>query len=547
MSSLKDDSTPAALEHTTRPVSWRKSSPVKTDMSLTDPASHVDPNAADTATPHQPARPTTTEEKRVWRGGQHAMTYNAWLANEKELDDAFRTWRDTDDGKCEVAEVYSRFPGLRLTSMGAEDVSWFVREMSTPGTYLRTRWDAVTSDGYTGLEFTDPQIKLLLLLTSPQRSLSVQSMADKCMELLPLYRKAFGSNSEYIEYIEIMFGGAQDTNGYDCFFPHCGYFEGNVPGWPSRLESAASAGNSLHKDVFTLPPGEESILTTHRYQYDRLYRDTPPYIPRSSIHRGKTAKGIADLPIELLNRIFEHIGLFEGPILLALKTKRVTHPAQRFYCKYMLPSHRGKIGGEVGADWHKDVRPDIGIPNVLSLRKVCRAWGDMIRDVFFQNTFVFRYDDHMLKGSRSQNVWAISTSVREDRYSLVDFKIRCKPILQDGLAQPFGESDEIGVDYEEEVVYLGASHNADRMIFGTDASCDRTFVVKKWINSQLFLDDGGHLAVRAFRLKFDPGTHARELSKQWLSDIFQHLHRRGIGGRGTGSNTLLLDWNARDL
>ncbi|KAI4607376.1 hypothetical protein J4E80_009771 [Alternaria sp. BMP 0032] len=333
------------------------------------PPSHIDPNEPDTATPHQPARPTATEEKRVWRQGQDAMTYNAWLANEKELDDAFRIWRDTDDGKREVAEVYSRFPGLRLTSMGAEDVSWFVREMSTP---------------------------------------------------------------------------------------------------------------------------EEGLLTTERYMLNQpLYWDTPPYIPSSRIYPGTTAKGIADMPAEVLDKIFKRVGLFGGPIIMALKDQSSAHAPSRFHATFALPTHRINI-------------------------------------------------------DRCMNVWAISTSMREDRYNLADFKIRFNLILTDGVVQPFEGSDEIGFDYEEEVVHLGASRNTGRMIFGTDAPCDRTFV-KKWINSQLFLDDGGHLAVRAFRLKFDPGTHARELSKRWLSDIFQHLHRRGIRGISAGSNTLLLDWNARDL
>jgi len=146
----------------------------------------------------------------------------------------------------------------------------------------------------------------------------------------------------------------------------------------------------------------------------------------------------------------------------------------------------------------------------------------------------------------SQNVWAISTLMREDRYNLADFKIRFNPILKDGVAQPFQGSGEIGFDYEDEMVYLEASCGARRIVFGTDDSRDRTSH-GTWVNSQLFLENRGHLGVRAFRLKFDPGTHARELSKQWLSDIFQHLHRRGIGGKSAGSNTLLLDWNARDL
>ncbi|KAI4670215.1 uncharacterized protein J4E79_000496 [Alternaria viburni] len=537
MSSLQDDSTPAALEHTARPVSWRKYSPVKTDMSLTDPASHVDPNEPDTATPHQPARPTTTEEKRVWREGQHAMTYTAWLANEKELDDAFRTWRDTDDGKREVAEVYSRFPGLRRTSMGAEDVSWFVREMSTPGTYLRTTWDAAHSDPNTKPLFSIPQLKLLVLLASPRRSLNTCNLPGQCQQLFLFYgfmewRNIFGPEA------------GERSDEYDRLFPHYGYLEGNLLDWPKPCKPEGR-GIPMGYGI-TLPPGEEGLLTTERYLLNKpLYWDIPPYIPSSRIYPGTTAKGITDLPAEVLDKIFKRVGLFGGPIIMALKDQQSAHAPSRFHATFALPTHRINIDRCMVSDWDTQLHPCTKIPKILDLRRVCRKWGDMIRDVFFQNTFVFRCEDHG-HGSMSQNVWAISTSMREDRYNLADFKIRFNPILTDGVVQPFEGSDEVGFDYEEEVVHLGASRNTGRMIFGTDAPCDRTFV-KKWINSQLFLDDGGHLAVRAFRLKFDPGTHARELSKQWLSDIFQHLHRRGIGGKSAGSNTLLLDWNARDL
>ncbi|KAI4653739.1 hypothetical protein J4E93_001506 [Alternaria ventricosa] len=535
MSSLLEYVRLAARERGSRSMLPRKLSPVKTDMSLTDPASHVDPNEPDTATPRKPPRPTTIPDERVWRDGQHAMTYNAWLANEKELDDAFRIWRDTDDGRREVAEVYNRFPGLRLTSMGAEDVSWFVREMSTPDTYLRKTWDAASSDENTKPGFTLAQLMLLMLLTSPQRSLEIDAMYQKSEELFPFYREAPWWGKLYGPFAV---GGPGLTGDYDCLFPHWGYLEGKIPGWPSRSECAASGIDSF----YTLPPGEENLLTTDRYGNEPLplYCDAPPYISESRVYGGMVAKGIFDLPQELLNKIFKHLGLFEGPVLMALDDTRLDDLPKAFRCRFVLPINRTHIRG-VGRDWDKDARPHTSIPEILGLRKVCRVWGEMVQDVFFQNTFVFRYDNHMPKDSMSQNVWAISTSVREDRYNLVDFKVHCEPNSKNRLAQRF----EIGFDYEEEVVHLGASRNTGRMIFGTDAPCHRTFV-KKWINNQLFLDDGGHLAVRAFRLKFDPGTHGRELSRQWLSDIFQHLHKRGVS-RKIDSKTLLLDWDARAL
>jgi hypothetical protein len=535
MSSLLDRKRLAALEHDNRPVLSRKLPFVKTAMSLTDPASCIDPNEPGITSSHQHPCLTATEDKRVWRTGQDAMTYNAWLAKEKELDEAFRIWQKTKDGKREIEVVYTRFPGLRLTSMRVEDVPWFLREMSTPDTHLRKSWDAAFRDEDTEPGFSAAQMTLLLLLTSPLRSLSISSISDLSKELFPLYQER-STNSLYVQFF---CNGIGQANGYDCLFPHRGYLEGNIPGWPLRSESAASDPNSL-----TLPPGEESMLMSDRYRDQPLYRDTPPYLSASSIYPGKTTKGIADLPGELLNEIIKRVGLFEGPVLMALSKSRNENSPRHFRYRFMLPSHRAVIGGYAGAGWNEAIAPYKRMPKILHLRKVCRVWNEMVRDVFFQNTFVFRYGNHV-NGSRAQNVWSISTSMREDRYKLADFNIRFIPIMGSGVAQPFSASGGIAFQYAEEVVHLGASCNAGRMVFGTDAPCDRSFV-RKWISNQLFLDSGGHLAVRAFRLEFDPGPHALELSRLWLSDIFQCLYHRGIGDKQAGGETLLLDWSDRD-
>lgn len=216
MSGLLERGRLTTLEHATRPVLSRKSSPGKTALSLTYAAPHVEPNELDAATPHKPPHPTTTEDERVWRDGQDAMTYNAWLSKEKELDDAFRIWRNTEDGRRGVAEVYNRFPGLRLTSMGVEDVPWFVREMSTLGTYLRKTWDAASSDGNTKPRFCVAQLMLLMLLMSPQRSLCIDGMGEKSEELFPFYREAPWWGKLYGDFYV---GGSGLTDGYDCLFP----------------------------------------------------------------------------------------------------------------------------------------------------------------------------------------------------------------------------------------------------------------------------------------------------------------------------------------
>ena len=213
MGSLQDHGTLPALSHEEWPKLPRKSPSGEVLTSLTDPAStpvfnppakpskkcrrryrssitdiHVKPEDSKITTSRKHPCRTVSEEERVWRTGQDAMTYNAWLAKEKELDNAFRIWKETGNGKREMAEVYARFPGLRLTSMGSDDVSWFVREMSTPGTLLRKMWDDSTSSKDTESGFSVIQMKVLLVLTSPERCLGPTAMWCEWEHLFPFYR-----------------------------------------------------------------------------------------------------------------------------------------------------------------------------------------------------------------------------------------------------------------------------------------------------------------------------------------------------------------------
>jgi hypothetical protein len=81
--------------------------------------------------------PTKTRgDERVGRDGEDVTTYIALLGKEKELDVAFRTCKTTEKGARTSVEMYPYFASLRMTAMGTEEVSWFVRETSTSGTQL---------------------------------------------------------------------------------------------------------------------------------------------------------------------------------------------------------------------------------------------------------------------------------------------------------------------------------------------------------------------------------------------------------------------------
>jgi hypothetical protein len=130
--------------------------------------------------------------------------------------------------------------------------------------------------------------------------------------------------------------------------------------------------------------------------------------------------------------------------------------------------------------------------------------------------------------------------MRDDRYDLANFNIRFSPVAENGVIEPLEEADRIGFTYEEESIHLGASCVAGRMVFGSEAPCDRISDMTK-INDQLFRDSNGQLVVRAFRLHFDFGSPKIELPTQSIKAIFQCLHQRGIAGNQDSGNTLLLD------
>ncbi|KAK1911105.1 hypothetical protein P3342_011707 [Pyrenophora teres f. teres] len=39
------------------------------------------------------------KEEHIWRFGEKAMTYKKWLEKQKDLDDAFLIWKQTEDGR----------------------------------------------------------------------------------------------------------------------------------------------------------------------------------------------------------------------------------------------------------------------------------------------------------------------------------------------------------------------------------------------------------------------------------------------------------------
>ncbi|EAT92610.1 hypothetical protein HBH56_141590 [Parastagonospora nodorum] len=114
----------------------------------------------------------TMSSRRCWTGGDET-TFDEWLAAERDRDNKFLAYIDTADGMAALAAVRKKFPGLPQTTMqSAGDVMWFVREASSPNTYLSSLLDTMEYEAAMLPVISPHQLLLLVLLTSPSRSMT---------------------------------------------------------------------------------------------------------------------------------------------------------------------------------------------------------------------------------------------------------------------------------------------------------------------------------------------------------------------------------------
>ncbi|KAL7779081.1 hypothetical protein CFE70_008584 [Pyrenophora teres f. teres 0-1] len=97
---------------------------------------------------------------------------------------------------------------------------------------------------------------------------------------------------------------------------------------------------------YTLPPGDEKMFLTERYESRcPLYYDVPPYIAKSYLRPGEAARGMKDLPEKLGENIFKKVTLLKGPLLVSMDDS------------------------EDWAEIHDDRKKTVGEPWVVSVKK----------------------------------------------------------------------------------------------------------------------------------------------------------------------------------
>lgn len=338
--------------------------------------------------------------KRRWNHGDLELTYEEWRQQEKTRDTRFVEYRKTAEGASNVAEVISTFPGLTKTSLGAEDASWFLREMATPGSYLRTVCQRAHQNAGIRPPLSDYQLVALALLQSPTRSVRLYDIETLIQELFPFFREEkdwWFPGDTLRARLQKMLRSRQLM--YDCLFPHTGHMLDSLVGWSSgdrTNESRFPHNGSMEGNVsgwricerysgeaVTLPPGEENRIMTDRYRHGQiLHHDAPP---PSRV----AEKGFCQLPDEILVKILNNVCKFDGVIYMPVLPKTSSSLRHEFRASILIPQNRRALK-QYSRDYKKwrGLAP-AALSSILDLRLVDRRWNRIARESFFSNVLFF--------------------------------------------------------------------------------------------------------------------------------------------------------------
>lgn len=208
----------------------------------------------------------TMSSRRCWTGGDET-TFDERLAAERDRDDKFPAYIDTADGMAALSAVRKKIPGLPQMTMGsAGDVTWFVREASSPNTYLSSLLD--TMEYEEGIEpiISPHQLLLLVLLMSASRRMTrreVMAGVGKVSRHWANRRADLELVMERIWHSEILWYNYSGCKTYS--------------GLPSTTATTCER---------VLSVGEENAFATYRWQQQGLEHDfsTPPISSCEAIH-----------------------------------------------------------------------------------------------------------------------------------------------------------------------------------------------------------------------------------------------------------------------
>ena len=118
------------------------------------------------------------------------MAFEERQQQDRICEAKFAEFRKTAVGNTIVHQVLEQFPGLKQTNPKPEDSSWFLRQMSTPGSYLRTICLRSHHDPDIRPPLSDYQLVALSLLMCHERYADQVRLKCNIQRLFPYFRKA---------------------------------------------------------------------------------------------------------------------------------------------------------------------------------------------------------------------------------------------------------------------------------------------------------------------------------------------------------------------
>jgi len=302
---------------------------------------------------------------REWTYDRDHRTNEEWQRSENDKNANFIAFCKTPGGGYIVNDVLRRFRSLKKPSQVAHHVSWFLREVSTPGTRLNRLVATMRRNGAERPDVSGFQLVLLKVLTSRHRHMKYSEIIDDIGDVSSYWANPCRRGALESMVKEVLRNDLFAQNG-----PHLG-FDAVV-----RLT-------------------EEDYFWTDRWQKglpDRINSTSTPSTLLVVSEGTVYPRQIKALPTEILLDIAALGAKVEGTLIFSSTDttswgERNVVPEETLIMpgQYLVASN----GMCPWVDVYEDFGPYDWLAKLLTLRSVSRQWDDIVTETFFNNSIIF--------------------------------------------------------------------------------------------------------------------------------------------------------------
>ena len=332
---------------------------------------------------NNPSHTASAPTRRHWTYFDPETTYDEWLKKEKKRDEAFHAQISTVAGRAFMTAVMNRFRGLEKPMVSKSDITWFLREASTPGSLLWMLLDTMLHNGTHRPPLSPYQLVLLAILTSPKRRLLSNLVALE-IQGLSLYWAFPGRRAE----LDNMVKEALASGLFIC-----------------------THHNGFRPEEFGLHAGEENAFGTDRWVLGSL-KDflTPPYDPIKRLPPTEQAGAhvpaqMKHLPDELLLEVITAAAAIDGLVGWSSFARSGFSPKLKAPAKgdvFIIPDgwvREDRSNPSFPWDVQAVAKPRLDqVSMILELGCVAREWKRVVAEAFFSNSVLF---EHIVSGPDS--------------------------------------------------------------------------------------------------------------------------------------------------